>query len=201
MLGSPWDLVLTIAFSFTALVCGVHFLRHRVAGTSDGGELSDSAVIDANHGLMSIAMIAMIWLPMIEIVTWAQVALFAVLALSVLPLFGRATDGADRLDLVGHITLDIAMMWMLAAMPLLMAGVMDASAGSAHAAHHMTAGEAIMETPFWADVVNVIFIVVSAAAAVWWLFRLIVVKAHRLHLACHAVMAVGMSGMLFLMNV
>jgi hypothetical protein len=201
MLGSPWDIVLTIAFSFTALVCAGHLVKHRASSRASDGGLSDSGLIDVNHGLMSIAMIAMIWVSVIDVVTWAQMAVFAVLALSLLPVFGRARDTAVRIDLAGNVLLDAAMIWMLAAMPLLMAGAMDAGGGSAHAGHHAVGDEMLTATPVWADVVNVVFVVISAAAALWWVYRLVAAREHRLHTFCHVVMAAGMSGMLFLMNV
>jgi hypothetical protein len=200
MLGSPWDIVLTIAFSFTAVVCIGNLVSHRLRARSGPGGLSDEELIDINHGVMSIAMIVMLWVTVIDVITWAQMVLFAVLALSLIPLFPRASSSSRRLDLSGHVFLDGAMIWMLGAMPLLMAGAMDMGGGSAHAGHHGGGGMMMEATPVWADVVNVVFVVLSAALAIWWLFRLVTTRAHRLHTLCHAVMAAGMSGMLFLMN-
>lgn len=199
MLGTPWDIVLTIAFAFTFIVCFGHLIRRRLENRATNAPLSDDELIDINHGLMSIAMIVMIWLTVIDIVTYAQIALFVVLALSLVPLIGRAKT-AERVDLAGHVLLDVAMIWMLGAMPLLMAGAMDMGGDSAHAAHHGSGGDMLMATPLWADIVNVLFVVISAAAALWWIYRLVATPHHRLHTLCHVVMAAGMSGMLFLMN-
>ena len=45
-----------------------------------------------------------------------------------------------------------------------------------------------------------LFVALSAATMLWWLFRLIRSGHHRLHATCHAVMAAGMGVMLVLMN-
>ena len=202
MIGSPWDIILTIAFSFTAIVCLRVLVQHRIASRSRYEGLTDMGLIHLNHGLMSIAMIVMVWVYVIDAVTWAQVALFGIFALSLFPLFGRTKKLAGKVDLVSHIAMDAAMIWMLAAMTLLMAGDMGDESSSAHASHHGGgAGEMISATPVWADVVNVVFIVASAAATLWWLCRFLGVRGHRLHSLCHTVMAAGMGVMLFLMNV
>jgi hypothetical protein len=198
MLGSFWDVVLTIAFAFTFVVCLGHLVQRRFASRATGAPLSDDELIDINHGLMSIAMIVMTWLTVLDIITYAQIALFVVLALSLVPVFGRA-KAARRVDLVGHVLLDGAMIWMLAAMPLLMAGAINRGGDSVHAAHH-GGGDILTATPIWADVVNVLAVAISAVAAVWWICRLVTERHHRLHTLCHIVMAAGMSGMLFLMN-
>lgn len=201
MLGAPWDIILTIAFAFTAVVCVGDLALRRSRLRSDGDGLADNDLIDINHGVMSVAMIAMIWWFFPDVVTWAQMLLFAVLALSLVPLFARSASASRRLDLGGHIVLDGAMIWMLGAMPLLMAGSVSAGSGGAHAHHGGDDAVPMLQvTPIWADVVNLAFIAMSAALAIWWLLRLVTARGHRLHLLCHAVMAAGMAGMLVLMN-
>ena len=201
MLTSPWNLLLTLTFSFTALVCVGALIMHRSRSRASGAGMSDGELIDVNHAVMSVAMIAMTWVSVIDVLTWAQVALFAILTLGFLPGFSRAGSRAARFDLGSHIALNVAMIWMLLAMPLLMAGIMDHSAGSAHAGHGAeTGGDMLMATPAWADIVNALFIALSAAAAFWWLARLLTRPTHRLHTLCHTAMAAGMSGMLVLMN-
>mgnify|MGYP004171193529 CR=1 FL=1 len=64
--------------------------------------------------------------------TWAQIALFAIFALALLSALARAHGFPHRVELVGHVVLNAAMIWMLAAMPLLMAGMdMGGDGGSA----------------------------------------------------------------------
>lgn len=203
MLASPWDIVLTLAFTFTGLVCILDLVRRDLRTGTEAGTLSDTDVVDVTHAVMSGAMILMIWVTVWDAVTWAQMILFAIFALALLPTFGRTRGLPGRVDLVGHIGLDAAMIWMLAAMPLLMAGAGTAGSGSVagHEGHGGgTTGPALAATPGWADVVNAGFVVLCAAALVWWLYRFVTVRAHRLHRFCHLVMAAGMGTMLLLMN-
>lgn len=203
MIDYPWNIVLTIAFAFTFVICVGDALVGRLRAADRRAVITDGELVDVNHGVMSIAMIAMTWFFAMDVVTWAQVLLFVILGLSLVPPLLRASSRRGRTDLTGHIALDAAMIWMLAAMPLLMAGAMSAGGGSIHAEHAgADAGpDMLMATPIWADVVNVLFVVVSAAAALWWLVQMFVSRGHRVHLLCHVVMAAGMAWMLVLMNV
>ncbi|GAB2525085.1 MAG TPA: DUF5134 domain-containing protein [Microbacterium sp.] len=204
MIGSPWNLILTLAFAFTGLVCAFDLAgrlgRIRRKQARFGGEI----LIDLNHLLMSAAMIWMAWSMESEFALWAQAGLFTVLTIALLPSIRRGETAAQRVDLVGHVLLNAAMVWMLAAMPLLMAGM-----GMSHApeagmttGHETVAdgGLTLMSTPAWADAINACFVVLSVAAFGWWAYRFIASRHHRLHVACHATMAAGMAAMLLLMN-
>lgn len=203
MLTSPWDLVLTIAFVFTGVVCvGSFAARHRSAAR--GPDLSDEDVVDLSHGIMSAAMILMIWVVTSGVVTWAQIGVFAVLAVGLLLGYRSARAGAHRTDLAVHVLLNVAMIWMLAAMPLLMAG-MTPGGSSGHGAHaeHGGGGSGMAiptSTPSWVEVVNFAFVALCAAGALWWVYRLVTAHGHRLHTVCHVVMAAGMGTMLVLMG-
>ena len=153
---------------------------------------------------MDAAMIWMAWSMESEFALWAQAGLFTVLTIALLPSIRRGETAAQRVDLVGHVLLNAAMVWMLAAMPLLMAGM-----GMSHApeagmttGHETVAdgGLTLMSTPAWADAINACFVVLSVAAFGWWAYRFIASRHHRLHVACHATMAAGMAAMLLLMN-
>lgn len=199
MIAAPWDAVLTASFAATGLVCVVHLARRRRARGVDDGGLDDAQLVDVNHAAMSVAMLAMLWLPQSDVIAWTQVGLFAILALSLVPAIPRATSARSRIDATGHIALDAAMMWMLGAMPLLMAGTTDdGTSGGAHAAHAGT-GAMLVATPTWATIVTVGAAAVSATAAAWWAWRAISVRGHRAHALCHAGMAAGMAAMLLLM--
>lgn len=202
MIASPWDIILTAVFAFTGAVCLGHLIAHRARGLDDRSELSRGELVDINHGVMSLGMILMIWVSVQDVVTWAEIALFAILALSLLPGFRSRTSATLRIDIIGHIFLDLAMIWMLAAMPLLMAGMGMRSGGHAGHEGHGGGGEGEMlaATPEWADLVNSAFVVVCAVAALWWIYRVSTSPGHRLHATCHAVMAAGMGVMLVLMN-
>src|SRR5699024_472312 len=153
--------------------------------------------------------------------TWGQVAFFAVLTV-VMIIGGVGLRGrTPRISLASHIVLNAAMVWMLLAMPLLMAHPMDDSAhgdagGEGHAGHngehaypahhvyHAHSGgsdmaQAMAQTPDWATAVNWVAIALSALAAVWWLLLLVRSRRIGIHTLCHAVMGLGMAGMLALM--
>lgn len=145
-------------------------------------------------------MILMVWVPVVDAVTWAQVAVFAIFSLALVPGILAPGSAGTRVSLIGHIALNAAMIWMLLAMPLLMAGMPQGEGESS--GHHHGGGSAVMltSTPVWVDVVNVFFVVVSAAAAIWWVVALLRQRDRHLHDICYAVMAAGMAIMLVVMN-
>ncbi|MFE6650379.1 DUF5134 domain-containing protein, partial [Nocardioides sp. NPDC057772] len=125
MVDPPWDLLLTVAFVLTG-TSGVWTL---VVCPGSGGQ----RVLHINHTVMSAAMILMIWVIVRDVAVWVQVGLFVILTLALLPALRRTSSRARRTDVVGHLALNAAMIWMLAAMPLLMA---DAHAAGTHTAGH-----------------------------------------------------------------
>lgn len=204
MIDGPWNLILTILFVSTAAVCAFDILvrlRHPRTGPRPEGDV----FVDVNHILMSAAMIWMSWSMESELALWLQVALFAGLTIGLALLLPRAVTTMQRLDLGGHIALNAAMIWMLAAMPLLMAEMSTEHAGSMDPGMDTTMGDGghltqLTETPIWAGTVNIGFILLSAAIALWWSHRARTMKRHRLHASCHAAMGAGMAAMLILMN-
>lgn len=205
MIAAPWNIILTVAFVFTGLVCLIDLTPRLRRPRRNGKPFDGEILIDINHILMSAAMIWMSWSMESALALWVQVGVFAMLTIALVPLLVRARATTARVDMAGHLVLNAAMIWMLAAMPLLMADMpMDMGDGSEMGMDgQMPMGDAapmMMATPIWVDVVNVVFIVLSAATMLWWLSRLIRSGHHRLHAACHAVMAAGMGVMLVLMN-
>ncbi|WFE30927.1 DUF5134 domain-containing protein [Micromonospora sp. WMMD975] len=191
--------MLTAVFLATGLVCAAGLLIRR-RGSAGDRELTDVDLVDISHGVMSAAMILMLWVLVEGVVAWAQVAIFAILALSLLPAYRRARATSGRVDLLGHMAMGVAMMWMLAAMPTLMSEMAAGGTGSGHSHGGGNAAAGPTATPMWADVVNVAFVVLAAGTALWWLYRAATVAGHRLHLASYAAMAGGMATMLVLMN-
>jgi Domain of unknown function (DUF5134) len=200
VLETPWVPVLTIAFLATGLLCtGALVIRRRA--TAGAGELSDNDLIDINHSAMSAAMILMAWVMMEGVVAWAQIAIFAICAVSLLPAYRRAGGAPERVGLLGHIGMNVAMIWMLAAMPTLMSEMATGDgSGSGHSHGAGGSGAAPMPTPAWADATNAVFVALSVAAALWWLYRAATTAGHRLHQVSYAVMAAGMGTMLLVMN-
>ncbi|MDN5727336.1 MAG: DUF5134 domain-containing protein, partial [Propionibacteriales bacterium] len=147
---------------------------------------------------MSAAMIWMTWVAIGNVLLWALAALFVVLILSLVPSWRKATSLGDRLNVLGHVLLDLAMIWMLLAMPLLMAGMGHGDGSGMGAAMDMEMP--MPGTPVWADVVNLGFVVICGIAAVWWLAQVVRDPRHRWHSACHVLMSVAMGVMLVAMN-
>jgi len=199
VLETPWVPVLTIVFLLTGLVCvGDLVIRRR--GVPRDQAFSDAELVDINHCVMSVAMILMAWLMVDGPVAWAQVAIFGILVLALLPGYGRARGTSERVDVLGHVTQNLAMIWMLAAMPTLMSEL-GVGGGSGHAHGVAAAGAEPTPTPAWADMTNVVFVALSTAGALWWLYRAATTSGHRLHLLSYGVMSAGMATMLLLMNV
>lgn len=200
MLTAPWNIILTVLFIFTGVYCLVLLFTHRswkAEGTS-----FDSSVIHLTHAVMSAAMIAMCWVVAFpDVANWAQIILFSALALALVPGLWRAPLVSRWVDLTGHIWLGAAMVWMIAAMPLLMAGTSeDHRGGGEHASGHGDAVVATVPTPVWVDLVNAVFVAGSLALTLWWLYRALTIRDQRLHAFSHCLMAGGMAGMLLLMN-
>lgn len=205
MIAAPWNLILTITFVFTAAVCLIDLIPRLTRARRERNQFDGEVLVDINHTLMSAAMIWMSWSMESALALWAQVAVFAALTIALLPLLRRAHTAQARVDLAGHLTLNAAMIWMLAAMPLLMADTdmsHDTDPGMRMDDHMQMADAAptMIGTPLGADVVNVIFVALTTATMLWWLYRLISRHHHRLHATCHSVMATGMGLMLVLMN-
>lgn len=208
MIETPWSFVLTAIFLVTAVLCALHLTQSRSASAAATVGSVHAAhhgpiatAVHVNHLVMSLAMLLMVWRPVGTAGTWVQVttfALFGVLMLIGLPSVLRTVD---RVGLASHVVLNAAMIWMLLAMPLLMGHAMGSST-DAHAAHHGS-GDAMAvvmtPTPGWVAVVNWVAVVLSAVVAVWWLERLFRAPSHRVHSACHLLMAAGMALMLPLM--
>jgi hypothetical protein len=201
MLTAPWNLILTVVFGFAGAYCLVRLIAHRPPPGAPRGPVIESTAIHLMHLVMSAGMIAMCWLMSLPAVSnWAQIMVFTVLALVLVPGLWKAPLPARRLDLAGHIWLAAAMVWMIAAMPLLMAGMGRDEASAGHGAGSGEAMEMIMTTPFWVDIVNGVFVAGSAAIALWWAYRAATIRGDRLHALCHCLMAAGMAAMLLLMN-
>jgi hypothetical protein len=181
------------------LVCTGALVVRRRASSSDQG-LSDEDLVDINHGVMSAAMVLMLWLMTEGVVAWAQIAIFAILAVALLPAYQRARGTMDRVDLVSHAGQDLAMIWMLAAMPILMSEIAGGAGSGGHSHGGGGTSAIATATPAWADAVNIMFVVVAAATAGWWLYRTVTARGHRLHLLSYTTMAAGMATMLLLMN-
>lgn len=197
MLDSPWNWILTVLFTVTGVIC----LWHIAASTEHRGHRDEARGIDALHLAMSVAMIVMIWWPPGTTGTWVQVAVFAVIGAAILIGGLRATRWPVRVDSVAHVLLAVAMIWMLAAMPLIMGHDPAASPGG-HAGHggvttsstSQSAASTAISTPVAA--ITWTLVAISAVCAIWWVRRLFAAPRGVLHAGCHVLMASGMALML-----
>lgn len=202
MIAFPWSLLLTAAFTFTGLACVAHLVKHRQTpglGAEKWFATMDS-LVHLNHLIMSIGMVAMVWIATIgPLATWVQVVFFTVFAVVMILGLVRVRQRVPGVDLVGHIVLNASMVWMLLAMPLLMAHPMSPAG---HDQGHGSGAGMAMEmapVPQWVELVNWVAVAVSTAVAVWWFLRLLRPSSHRAHDLCHSTMGAGMALMLALM--
>lgn len=195
--------LLTAIFASTGVFCLVMWVGGRHGGHGDGAD--GARLVHANHALMSVAMLVMVWRPSGTAGSWVQVAVFAALGVALGVSAARTPDLLGRTSWISHLVLNAAMVWMLAAMPMLMGHAVAGSDGDAHAGHdHGGHGSGGMDlgsmagqsAPGWAAGVNGVAIAAGVVVAVWWLVQAATRPGHRLHSLCHALMGAGMAIML-----
>lgn len=138
--------VLTIVFAATGLYSLVRF-----AALVSGAEADGDRVAELAHLLMSIAMIAMTWAYSGGPATGSGILQIVVFGLIGLWFLTRvAGHGHGRIESAYHFVMAAAMVWMVAAMPVLMSGsgeVMKMSAGNGtHGDHGSMDGMAGMHS-------------------------------------------------------
>lgn len=202
MLSDSWAVALTVIFSVTGVYCLWRWVsRYTVRRTDrEPAEL----LVDLNHVVMSVAMVVMVWWPAGTAGRWVQVGIFAVLGLAFGAQLSRAGSASERAGGLTHLVMDAAMVWMLAAMPQLMAGMTSAGPGMDMPGMSMPGEDSISAgvaaTPIWAGTVNWVAVGALALAAGWWVVSAIRSAGHRVHCSCHGLMGVGMGLMLVAMH-
>lgn len=191
MIPTPVAVVLTAVFLATGLVGALALVRGARARSL--GPCGDTRATELLHLLMSVAMIAMAW-------GWTggpdtvdgavQVVVFGVFAavLGALALVPNRREA--RRARLSHGLAAAAMVWMVAAMPLLMH--VDATPGTAapapahggHAAMSMAPGAPMLDTPTtagWASATSMAIAAVLAVVGVAWVVRAVQLgsPAHR----------------------
>jgi hypothetical protein len=188
--------VFTIVFAVTGLYSLVRFAALVSGASADGDRVAELA-----HLLMSIAMIAMTWAYSGGPDTASgvvQIVVFGLIGVWFLIRFARPGRcrgyGHGRRESAYHLVMAGAMVWMVAAMPVLMSGVGMASmsaGGGAHGDHGsmagmegmagmsgangpggLAAGGPMSGTPAWAVVVTLALIVLLVGAMALWSSRL-----------------------------
>lgn len=196
-MSATWSVLLTVLF----LVTGVYSLWRWTGAVAARGGRRLEAAIDLNHVVMSVAMVVMVWWPGGTTATVVQSVVFAGFALA-LGIAVRAGDRLHRFGLVTHVVMNLAMVWMLIMMPLLMGGAHADGGGHHHGAaggNHGGAADApvqAMSAPGWVEPVSWIAIALMAATAVWWALRAVRAERERAHFCCHGAMGAGMAIMI-----
>lgn len=219
MLTPVWSVLLTAVFSLTGIYSLMRLARHtsqptlkpalRSAGRPGqpvrAPRPGSEHVIDLNHVVMSVAMVVMVWWPSGPVGTAVQIAVFAAFT----AVFGLGaltrTTGATHLGRLGaaaHASMNAAMIWMLAVMPLLMAGMPGPGTASMPGMDMGTgaAGAGGTRVPNWAQDVSWAAVALMVAVAGWWLVHAVRADRDRPHLCCHAAMGTGMAVMLAVMT-
>src|SRR5882757_8455617 len=173
----PLSVLLTVIFAVT----GAYSLLRWASLRADVAGHHGDRVAELSHLVMSVAMIAMVWAYGGPIGNAAQIVLFTVLAgyfLTRLPV-GRRGARLTGCPAPGfHLLMCASMVWMVAAMPLLMRGMpADSTGGHVHDLPMGGGGSAGQDgqppapTPTWAVVVTVALSVALLVAAGYWLRR------------------------------
>ncbi|NMO91334.1 DUF5134 domain-containing protein [Actinomycetospora sp. TBRC 11914] len=174
----------TLSWTFTVVftLTGVYSLV-RLTELASGMDRTGSRLTELSHLLMALAMIAMAWgwtgepaaaTGVLQILVFGLFGIWALARLTV-PEGGhsRATEGY-------HLVANAAMVWMVAAMPLIMPSAPSAPV----ATHHEMAGMGAMpmpgseaapaaSTPTWVVAVTVAFAVLVLAGAALWASRIV----------------------------
>lgn len=182
------SVTLSVAFTVAFIVTGGYALVRFALLTAEGDRGGDR-LVELSHLLMSVAMVAMAWgagtggpARTLQIVVFGG---FGVWFLHLAVLGGRGS-GHGRLPDIDHAVTAAAMVWMVAAMPVIMGMSMTASGGGSggHAGHggHGSGGGAAggamagmsgmaTATPAWVVGVTVAFVALLAVGAVFWAVR------------------------------
>ncbi|WP_328999551.1 DUF5134 domain-containing protein [Kribbella sp. NBC_00709] len=163
-----WTTVLTVVFAATGLYGVWRLSTRRWQGIE--------TVVDLSHVLMSPAMLVMLWWPMAATWQWAQIAVFAGLAVVFFYHLSGSETVPERAGAMAHAWMNLGMVWMLAAMPRLMSG--DA----------------------WATMLSWSAVGLLVLTAGWWLVHAARTPGHRTLCGCHGLSCAGMATMLALMT-
>ena len=174
--------IVTALFVFSAGVCIAAIFRNRHSAAN--------LISHSLHALMAIAMAVMAWPRGAELPTRAPMVFF--LAAAIWFAVVTARTSGHRIANSYHTLMMLAMAWMYAAMgglPLRshkepaatemagmdMAGMpgMDGSAGHGGHGGHSAAIQSTAEPADWIGVLNWLFTIGFAAAAVFWLYRFV----------------------------
>lgn len=192
----------TVVFAATGLYALVRYVAISSRPGSSPTTAGPARAVELLHLLMSVAMIAMAW-------GWSggpesgsgvvQLAVFGTFTLVFATLAARARGFLGVVGPAAHSLMATAMVWMVAAMPVIMGhGATSDAGGDGHGGHagHGAATTEVSSTPLvaeptpiWATVLNGVIAALLLAAGLFWALR--AVRAVR---GDHAEAATGPTG-------
>lgn len=175
----------TVAFVATGCYALARYVRLSSRTGPDPAASGQARAVELLHLTMSVAMIAMAWGVSGGPETGSglvQIAVFGLFALVFATLAARVRGLARVLPRLVHAAMSAAMVWMVAAMPLLMGHVAPAAGAegghSGHAGHGAAAAAPAdmaapipADAPTWAFGVNAAAAALLVAIAVFWTVR------------------------------
>lgn len=179
-----FPVALSLVFTVVFVVVGLRSLVRFAHATAEG--MGGERAVELCHLLMSLAMVAMTW-------GWtggpdsisgiAQIVAFGLFAVLFAVDLLRSSAGRGVAESGYHLLTAAAMVWMVAAMPLLMGMSADVGGAAAGGQHHGgSSGDVVVTTdagamtaaaPLWAVVVSWAFVLLLVFAAVYWVPRTI----------------------------
>jgi hypothetical protein len=150
--------VLTVLFTGTGLYSLLRWASLRAGVAGHHGD----QVAELSHLVMSLAMVGMVWgygggaADTVQLVAFGAFSCYFLARL----VLGRVRPALAGCPAPGfHLVMAASMVWMVAAMPLLMAGMATGSGGG---------GPAVTETPGWALALTVLFCVALLVGVAYW---------------------------------
>ncbi|MGW6276201.1 DUF5134 domain-containing protein [Kribbella sp. NPDC055071] len=189
------SVALTVVFSATGLYCLWRLMTVRRPPME--------TLVDVSHVVMGPAMVVMLWWPSAGQARWIQMAIFGGFAVVFLYHLAGSVTVTARAGALVHGAMNLGMVWMLAAMPILMssgggmAGMEMDMAGMDHGAVSLSD---LVGIQAWTAMLSWVAVGLLIISAGWWLVRLIQTPGHRILGGCHCLTCAGMATMLALMT-
>jgi hypothetical protein len=167
----PLSVALTVLFTGTGLYSLLRWASLRVGVAGHHGD----QVAELSHLVMSLAMVGMVWAYGGSFADTVQLVVFGGFSCYFLGrlVLGRLRPGCPAPGF--HLLMAASMVWMVAAMPLLMAGMSSGSGGGGMVmdGHVMggdegASGPVVTETPGWALALTVLCCVGLLVGAGYW---------------------------------
>ena len=173
----PLSLALTVLFTGTGVYSLLRWASLRAGVAGHHGD----QVAELSHLVMSLAMVGMVWAYGGSVADTVQLVVFGGFSCYFLArlVLGRLRPGRPGCPAPGfHLLMAASMVWMVAAMPLLMAGMAGMSSGAGGDGMvmdgHVMGGDAgasgpvVTETPGWALALTVLCCVGLLVGAGYW---------------------------------